>query len=471
MATIALLSALLLSPQEDPTREQAAQALRRAADFFRAKAGVQGGYAWRVSEDLSLREGEGKCTATMAWVQPPGTPAVGQAFLEAWEATKVPAYLEAVRETARALARGQLRSGGWTYSIEFDPEARKKVAYRVEPEGPRQFDTSTLDDDTTQAALLFLVRADRALESKDEAVHGAAEVGLAALLKAQHPSGGWPQRFDGPADPARVPARKASYPDSWSREWPKPDYKSYVTLNDGLVEDAVGLLLEAARTYEKPEYRAAALKAGDFLILAQMPDPQPAWAQQYDAEMRPAWARKFEPPSVTGGESQGALRVLLRLYRETGEKKYLEPVPRAIEYLRASRLADGRAARFYELRTNKPLYFTREYALTYADDDLPTHYGFKTGCTVDRIAEEFERLKAADPAALGDPGRPGRPKLNDAIAKDAREAIAALDAEGRWVTPGRMKTHEGATATRVIESSAFIRNARALSRYLAATRP
>jgi len=468
-----LLAAFLLlsSPQEDLSREQAAQALRRAVDFFRAKAGVQGGYAWRVSEDLSLREGEGKCTATMVWVQPPGTPAVGLAFLEAWEATKDPAYLEAVRETARALVRGQLRSGGWTYSIEFDPGARKKFAYRVEPEGPRRFDTSTLDDDTTQAALLFLVRADRTLEFKDEAVHGAAEYGLSALLKAQHPCGGWPQRFDGPADPAKFPARKASYPETWPKEWPKPDYKSYVTLNDGLVEDAVGLLLEAARVYEKPEYRAAALKAGDFLILAQMPDPQPAWAQQYDAEMRPAWARKFEPPAVTGGESQGALRVLLRLYRETGEKRFLEPVPRAIGYLRASRLADGRAARFYELRTNKPLYFTREYALTYADDDLPTHYGFKTGCTVDRIAEEFERLKAADPATLGTAEKPGRAKLNDRILKDAREAIAALDAEGRWVTPGRMKTHEDATAERVIESSAFIRNARAISRYLAAERP
>ncbi len=93
--------------------------------------------------------------------------------------------------------------------------------------------------------------------------------------------------------------------------------------------------------------------------------------------MQPAWARKFEPPSVTGGESQGVMRILLRLYAETGDKKYLEPIPRALDYLRRSRLSDGRLARFYELKTNKPLYFTKQYELTYSDADMPTHYGFQ----------------------------------------------------------------------------------------------
>lgn len=466
-----LYALLLLASQEDPTREQAAQALRRAVEFFRTKVSVQGGYVWRASEDLSLREGEGRCTSTMAWVQPPGTPAVGLALLGAWEATREPACLEAARETALAIVRGQLRSGGWTYSIEFDPERRKRFAYRADPETPRALNTSTLDDNTTQAALLFLVRMDRALEFKDSKIHEAAEFGLAALLGARHPSGGWPQRFDGPSDPEKFPARKASLPETWPREWPKADYKSYATLNDGLIDDAVDVLFEAAKAYGKAEYREAALKAGDFLILAQLPDPQPAWAQQYDSEMHPAWARKFEPPSVTGGESQGALRVLLRLFRETGEKKFLEPVPRALDYLRKSRLPDGRLARFYEMGTNKPLYFTKEYALTYADDDLPTHYNFKPSDAADRIAEEYERLKEADPATLRKPEAPERPRATEKVVRDAREAVSALDAQGRWVTPGRLKTHENAEATRVIESAVFIRNLAALSRYLAATKP
>src|SRR5690606_15434487 len=100
---------------------------------------------------------------------------------------------------------------------------------------------------------------------------------------------------------------------------------------------------------------------GDFIRLAQLPKPQPAWAQQYDADMHPAWARKFEPPAVSGAESQGVLRILMALYRRTGERRFLEPIPRALRYLKASRRDDGRLARFYELGTNRPLYLTTKY--------------------------------------------------------------------------------------------------------------
>ena len=78
---------------------------------------------------------------------------------------------------------------------------------------------------------------------------------------------------------------------------------------------AMDAMLEAARIYDEPRYRAAAEKGGEFILLAQMPEPQPGWAQQYDRDMHPAWARQFEPPSITGGESQGIMRTLLLLSR------------------------------------------------------------------------------------------------------------------------------------------------------------
>ena len=52
-------------------------------------------------------------------------------------------------------------------------------------------------------------------------------------------------------------------------------------------------------------------------------------------------------------------------------------MPPALAYLKKSLLPDGRLARFYELKTNKPLYFTKTYELTYDDSDMPTHYSFK----------------------------------------------------------------------------------------------
>jgi PelA/Pel-15E family pectate lyase len=456
--------ALLLALQIDTLRDDAAKALRRAVEHFRSSVATEGGCLWRYSEDLSLREGEEKASSTTVWIQPPGTPALGLAWLEAWEATGDRFYLEAARETALCLAKGQLRSGGWSESIEFDPALRKKSAYRLDPEGERQKNVSTLDDNKTQSSLLFLLRADRALDFKDEAVHSAAEYGLRALLAAQYPNGGWPQRFEGPAE--KRPVKKAEYPETWPRTHPAQDYKSYYTLNDGLLEDLTDVLLEAARVYGREEYRQAAVRAADFLLLAQLPEPQPGWAQQYDAEMRPAWARKFEPPAVTGGEGQSALRVLMRVARETGDRKHLEPIPRALEYYRKSLLPDGRLARFYELRTNKPLYFTKDYVLTYDDGDLPTHYGFKTGSSLDRIAAEFEKLKDGK---LEAPAPRARPKPSDRLAAEAKAAVESLDERGRWLSEGRLRKHD--YEGKILDVRVFLDRVGALSRYLAASRP
>ena len=103
-----------------------------------------------------------------AWLQPPGTPAVGEAYLAAYERTKERFLLEAAVETARALVKGQLHSGGWGEFMEFDPQQRKLYAYRVDgPPGPRARNTTTLDDDKTQSAVRFMMHADRALGFKD----------------------------------------------------------------------------------------------------------------------------------------------------------------------------------------------------------------------------------------------------------------------------------------------------------------
>ena len=136
-------------------------------------------------------------------------------------------------------------------------------------------------------------------------------------------------------------SRRRAIPASWERTWPGASYYTHYTFNDNSIVDAMDAMLEAARIYDEPRYRAAAEKGGEFILLAQMPEPQPGWAQQYDRDMHPAWARQFEPPSITGGESQSALRALLLLYRETGNRKYLEPIPRALAYYKRSMLPDA----------------------------------------------------------------------------------------------------------------------------------
>ncbi len=461
------------SAADPPLREEAAEALRKAVDFFRSEVSTEGGYLWRYSEDLSSREGEGQAGPKTVWVQPPGTPSVGSAFLSAYEATGEAEYLEAARETALALVRGQLQSGGWDYRIEFDPDDRQRYAYRVDPDSnPKARNVSTLDDDTTQAALRFLMRTDQALEFQDDLIHDAVEFALTSLLRAQYPNGAWPQRFDAPPNPAEHPVLPANYPEEWSRTHPQADYRGYYTLNDNSQADMIETMLLAHSIYEDPRYKEAAKHGGDFLILAQMPDPQPAWAQQYNMEMQPAWARRFEPPSITGGESIGAMRALLTVYKATGDRKYLEPIPKALEYFRKSKLPNGQLARFYELKTNKPLYFTREeYELTYSDADMPTHYGFKVADRTESIAREYESL------AEGPPPEPSsesssRPRLTSSLESETRRVIGEQDDKGRWVEAGRLRYHGDDDPTRqVIDCRTFIKNVETLSRYLAASRP
>ena len=193
-------------------KEQAAKAMRRAAEFFRTQVSTEGGYLWRYSEDLSLREGEGTATNTMVWVQPPGTPSVGMVYLKAFEATGDSYYLDAARDVAYALVKGQLCSGGWDYRIEFDPKRRDRYAYRTEPYKKGARNVSTLDDNNTQSAVRLLMRVDQALDFKDEKIHEAAEFALLTLLKVQYPNGAWPQRFSTAPDPSKFPVKKACYP-------------------------------------------------------------------------------------------------------------------------------------------------------------------------------------------------------------------------------------------------------------------
>lgn len=465
--TVAGLFATNASAQDAALRAEAEKALKRAIQFFRQDVASHGGYLWRYSDDLKLREGEGKATTTQVWVQPPGTPSVGLAFLAAHEATGEAAYLDAAREAAAALVKGQLRSGGWTYSIEFDPALRKKIPYRIDG-GAAGRNYTTLDDDTTQEALRLLMRVDQALGFKDAPIHEAAEVALTALLKAQYPNGAWPQGFDRFPDPEKYPVKKASFPDPWPRKSEFKDYWQHYTLNDNCLADTLDVMFLASRIYNEPKYRAAAERAGGFLLLAQLPEPQPAWAQQYDVNMHPAWARKFEPPAVTGGESQGAIKALVALYRETGDRKYLEPIPAALAYLKKSLLPDGRLARFYELKTNKPLYFTRAYQLTEQDDDLPTHYGFKVASNLGPLEAEYERVKALDPKALKK--QPGKPKATDELTAQTKAVIAALDDRGRWVEDGALRSAPNGPK-RIISCQTFCKNVAVLTAYLAASRP
>ena len=213
------------------------------------------------------------------------------------------------------------------------------------------------------------------------------------------------------------------------------------------------------------------LKFGDFLILAQMPEPQPAWAQQYNHKLQPIWARKFEPPAIAGRESEDAIATLLYLTEVTGDEKFLAPIPNAIQWLKRSILADGQIARFYELETNRPLYLTEgEYALTYDDSNLPTHYGFKSKCHVLKLEARYQSLlerKPLRPTRREHSESADRNLANSSMTKsnlktlrqDAAQILSALDSQGRWVS-----------SEMLIESDVFSKNLTRLAEFVDASK-
>lgn len=470
-----VVGGLLVAARElpaDDLAERAAKAQQRAVQFFHHQVAVHGGYVYQVSSDLKYREGEGDAGGSSVWVQPPGTPAVGLAYIEAYERTGDDYLLAAAKDAAGCLLQGQLHSGGWQNHIDFDPELRPKLAYRVD--GPRRKKArnwSSFDDDQTQAALRFLMKVDRALKFQDAAIHEAVEFALTSVMRNQFPNGGWAQVFDQIDGSREYPDLPASYPDSWSRQYPGGDYWQYYTLNDQALVRVMQTMWLAGEIYDQPRYRESALKAANFLLRAQMPEPQPAWAQQYNFEMQPVWARKFEPPAVSGGESQVVLAALMDMAVATGDKQYLAPVPRALEYLQSCLLHDGQLARFYELKTNRPLYFTKDYMLTYDDSDMPTHYGFKTGSNLRKLRARYEQLKDLNSQQLQAIGEKERQRSQrQAPSAAAVQAIVdALDERGAWVEPGRLKYVKKVPAEQpMIRSETFIENLEKLSRFLAA---
>ena len=449
IAVLSLLLILVGSAQalDDALVAEANDGMSKAVTYLRTKVAYGGGYLGSYKADLSDQWGEGHATRTQNWIQPPGCPSVGFAFLRAWEATGDQQYLDGVREVAHSLVYGQLECGGWDYIVDHAPEGAKRWFYHHNANSDdatlkQGRNTGTFDDNVTQHATRLLIAADLAFEQQDEAIHDAALYALEYHLKSQAAEGGWPQRF---------PLSGRSYGD-------------FFTFNDNSIADCIDVMMIAYGAYGDQRYRDAVVKAGDFIVKAQLPEPQPIWAQQYDLDVRPAWARRFEPASVTAGESVGVMRTVVKVALFLEDEKYLQPIPPALAWYKRSELtgADkGRWARFYELGTNKPLYFeAKTYLLTYDDSNVPDHYSFKGARYPARVEQQCNAIQDQGLAAykqslVPQPLTPALAvKAAEGMEESVRQVLAAQDDQGRWVQ-GDM-----------IDMQTFERNIQTLAQYI-----
>lgn len=383
------LLALVLVPfvlPAQPRAEEVLASMRKAADFMMSEMSHRGGFVWKISEDGELRYGELKARDSMIWVEPPGTPTVGLVFIEAYRVTGDETYLDHARKTANALIRGQRPEGGWHYFIDFDMPGlpdyydeyfSKRWGWE---EHTKYYDNSTFDDDVTYAAALLLLRLYD--ETLDPAYRPALDKALGFVLESQYPNGAWPQRYP-----------------------LKDDYTAYYTFNDGAISNNIHLLLEAHDTLGMPGYLEAARRGMDFYIISQQASPQAGWGQQHNFDMVPAGGRKFEIGALSSDETVDNVRDLLTFYKATGDRRYLEPVPKALEWLEsAPRNEEGRFTRFYELGTNRPIYSRSPVIVDHVASFERTHdpaeaypYGLAFNLNIEGLWAEYRRVKGLDP--------------------------------------------------------------------------
>ena len=384
-----VLSILFLSVSHADTHEQLVQraldTLNRAVTYFYS-INTHGGYVYYITPDLSQRWGESPADAFTIEVQPPGTPAVGQTFLRAYEVTGNTQALQAATDAAFALIRGQNELSGWEHTIRFNRPKRNRVSF---------------DDNQTQSVIRFLMALDQHIDH--DSLTMAINKALDMMLTSQLDHGGWPHVY---------PTQN--------------NYHDYATFNDRGINDCIDVMMDAFRFYKKDAYKKSLAKAGRFLVISQLPPPQPGWAQQYNEFLQPAWARSFEPPSVCTLVTVNNINTLIDLYLFTSQNHYLEPIPDALRWLDAVRLENGKWPRFVELTTNEPLYYDRGRIRVNSVDELHierrTGYGYETHL-LDRLNDTKKRFNAVK--QLGASGY--LKKQAQSLTKDERLAhLAAL---------------------------------------------
>jgi len=269
----------------------------------------------------------------------------------------------------------QRSNGGWPKQFPRD----KKVDYNRELNADEKIELvsgyagsidATIDNEATTKEIRYLAKAYKQTGNKNYL--RAAVKGFDYLLNAQYANGGWPQFF----------------PDF-------SNYRSQITYNDNAMVNVLNVLYDAV--YKKNDLdiidevyanRAvdAIVRGVQCILKTQLKQngKLTAWCAQYNAKtLQPEMARKFELASLSGSESVGIVRFLMRI--EKPSPAVIESVNSAVEWFNKVKITgykyvdiaapeekSGRDrvlipdsagvvwARFYDMETNEPFFTGRD---------------------------------------------------------------------------------------------------------------
>jgi PelA/Pel-15E family pectate lyase len=259
--------------------------------------------------------------------------------------------------------------------------------------------STTIDNGATHTQMRFLAKVHAA--TGEQSYAGAFRRGLAYLLDAQYPNGGWPQFF---------PLRDG--------------YWSHITYNDDAMVGVLEILRGIAN--REPDYRFASPeerdrartayeKGIDCILRTQVTvnGRLTAWCAQHDQKtLAPAQARSYEHPFLSGFETVGLVRFLMSI--EKPSPAVIRSVESAVRWLSAVKLtgirlkttardrvivADPAApplwARFYEIGTNRPIFSGRDgvirYRLSEIEQERRNGYRWYVNTPAVQLEEEYPK--------------------------------------------------------------------------------
>lgn len=468
-ATLSPVAALAQPQTPDINATEVKAALRKAASYMLNHVSRDGGYVWQTLADGSRAWGELEAFPSSVWVQTPGTPLMGNLFLDAYHATGDGFYYQAAARAADVLVKGQLPSGGWNYLFDLKGETSLrqwydtigKNAWRME-EFQHYYGNSTFDDACTSDVAKFMLRI--YLEKKAPRYKASLEKVIQFILDSQYPVGGWPQRF---------PLKDEFHHHG------RPDYTSRITFNDDVSAENIEFLIMVWQTLGDKRVLDPITRGMDCFVKAQQPAPQAGWGLQHTvADLKPAGARTYEPPALVSHTTQDNCQLLMDFYELTGDRKYLARIPEAIDWLESIRLPAAldpqqRYPTFVEIGSGKPMFIHRKGSNVvngeyYYDGDpnrTITHYSSIRGLDPAALRKRYEDLAARDPDDVlrTSPLKGGRhslpryftlgaidfsalrtdfhQSLRPVTTDEVHKVLASVNSNGIWITPLKMTSY------------------------------